>query len=114
MVVIVLVFAAFDDITTDNATSFPVEYTLVAIAGLWFLFVSVRLLLLHQRVLGTISLVDLCVAARALPGLRPSVTAGLWSQYIVTLVAYLWFVGLSIAFLWRDRQETGEPQHHTA
>ena len=27
---LLLVFAAFDDITTDNATSFPLEYTILA------------------------------------------------------------------------------------
>jgi len=37
LVVLLLVFAAFDDITTDNATALPVEYSLLIACGAWLL-----------------------------------------------------------------------------
>jgi hypothetical protein len=41
---LLLGFAAFDDITTDNATSFPLEYTTLTAAAIWLLFIAVRLM----------------------------------------------------------------------
>ena len=41
---LLLGFAAFDDITTDTATSFPLEYTTLAVAAIWLVFIAVRLM----------------------------------------------------------------------
>ena len=38
--VLLLTVAALDDITTDTANSFPVEYALLVISGIWFASVA--------------------------------------------------------------------------
>jgi hypothetical protein len=43
IVALLLMFAALDDITTDNATTFSAEYSALAICGGWLAFVSARL-----------------------------------------------------------------------
>ena len=42
IVALLLAYAAFDDIMTDNATSFTVEYTMLAACGAWFAFLAVK------------------------------------------------------------------------
>ena len=59
---LLLVFAAFDDITTDSATSFPLEYTILAASAVWLLFIAVRLMRRGHGLLGGISLLALASA----------------------------------------------------
>jgi hypothetical protein len=47
-----LAYAALDDITTDNATSFPVEYTLLIACAAWFAFLAARMIRRRYRTLG--------------------------------------------------------------
>ena len=106
--VLLLVFAAFDDITTDNATSFPLEYTILAAAAMWVLFVAGRLLRSGERLLGGVSLVAL---AAALWGQRAVGPGGSWGrgagfkpEYAALLAAYGWCAALSLTMLWRGRR----------
>ena len=71
LVALLLVFGAFDDITTDNATTFRVEYTfLVGCAG-WLLFVAWFLIRGGHRTLGFASLVVLASALWAQHAIAP-------------------------------------------
>lgn len=100
LVALLLVFAAFDDITTDNATTFPVEYTfLVGCAG-WLLFVAWSLIRGGHRALGFASLVALASALWAQRAIGPGMVPGLRPEYIVMTAAYFWFWALTGAMLW--------------
>ena len=100
VVALVLVFAAFDDITTDNATTFRVEYTfLVGCAG-WLLFVAWSLIRGGHRALGFASLFALASALWAQHAIGPRTVRGLRPEYIVMTAAYFWFWTLASAMLW--------------
>ena len=100
LVALLLVFAAFDDITTDNATTFRVEYTfLVGCAG-WLLFVAWSLIRGGHRPLGFASLVALASALWAQRAIGPGMVPGLRPEYIVMTAAYFWFWALTGAMLW--------------
>jgi hypothetical protein len=100
LVALLLVFAAFDDITTDNATTFRVEYTfLVGCAG-WLLFVAWSLIRGGHRALGFASLVALGSALWAQHAIGPGMVPGLRPEYIVMTAAYFWFWALAGAMLW--------------
>lgn len=64
-VVLLLTWAALDDITTDNANSFPVEYALLVLSGIWFGSVAACLLGRRRTVAGIISVVALVAAVVA-------------------------------------------------
>ena len=111
MAALVLVFAAFDDITTDNATSFPLEYTFLVAAAIWLFFVAVRLMRHGHGLLGGISLVALASAVWGQRAVGPGVVwgqpaAGFKPEYVAVMVTYGWFCALSLAMLWRARRES--------
>lgn len=100
VVALLLVFAAFDDITTDNATSFRVEYTfLIGCAG-WLLFVAWSLIRDGRRALGFASLVALAGALWAQRAIGPDMVPGLRPEHIVMIASYFWFWALLGAMLW--------------
>jgi hypothetical protein len=99
-VALLLIFAAFDDITTDTATTFHVEYTfLVGCAG-WLAFVIYSLIRRGHRTLGLVSLVALASALWAQHAIGPGMLSGLRPEYIVMTAAYFWFWALAGAMLW--------------
>lgn len=98
--VLLLVFAAFDDITTDNATTFRFEYTILLGCSGWLLFVAWDLLRRDYRALGGASLLALASAVWAQRRIGPGITPGLWPEYIVMTAAYIWFWVLAVALLW--------------
>jgi hypothetical protein len=98
-VVLVLAFAAFDDITTDNATSFRFEYTALAICALWLGSMAVRLLRFGYQTPGIVSLAVLAAALWGQRTIGPGSTVGFWSGYVVTMGAFLWFLALAICLL---------------
>jgi hypothetical protein len=100
LVVLLLVFAAFDDITTDNATTFRVEYTLLVGCTGWLLFVAWSLLRDGHRALGVASLIALGSAVWAQEAIGPGMPPGLRPEYIVFITAYFWFWALAGAMLW--------------
>lgn len=100
LVTLLLVFAAFDDITTDNATTFHIEYMfLVGCAG-WLLFVAWSLIRDGHRSLGLASLVALGSAVWAQRALGPDLPPGLRPEYVVIVTGYLWFWALAGALFW--------------
>jgi hypothetical protein len=103
--VLLLVFAAFDDITTDNATSFPLEYAILVAAAVWLLFIAVRLTRHGHGLLGGISLLALAGALWGQRAVGPGVVwgqraAGFKPEYVAVMTAYGWFWALSLAMLW--------------
>lgn len=101
IVVMLLVFAAFDDITTDNATAFPLEYRALILSAAWLLIVSIRLLLQRQRALGSISLIALAAALWGQRGIGLGIKPGLWPEYVATTGAFLWFCVLSLVLVYQ-------------
>jgi hypothetical protein len=102
IVALLLTFAAFDDITTDNATTFRVEYTLLVACAGWLLFVAWSLLRDGHRALGIASLASLAGAlwAQHAIGPRSSMAREVRPEYVVITAAYLWFWVLAATMLW--------------
>ena len=100
-VVLLLVFAAFDDITTDNDTDFRFEYSILIASAAWLLFLALRLVRHQQPVLGGISLAALAAGLWGQHGIGPGIVPGLWPEYVVTTGAYIWFWALTLVLLWR-------------
>lgn len=91
---VLLAFAGFDDITTDRATTFTVEWVGLAVCGVWLLTVSWHLLRSGQRWLGSISVVALVAAVGAGSTIRPG-TGPFQIEYLTTIAGLLWFLGLA-------------------
>ena len=91
---VLLAFAAFDDITTDTATTFTVEWSSLAVCGAWLLSVSWRLLRSEHRWLGSISVVVLVAAVGAGSSIRPG-TGPFQVEYLTTIAGLLWFLALA-------------------
>jgi len=90
---VLLAFAAFDDITTDTATTFTFEWVGLAVCGVWLLIVSWRLLRSEHRWLGSISVVALVAAVGAGSAIRPG-TGPFQLESLTTIAGLLWFLGL--------------------
>ena len=107
---LLLVFAAFDDITTDDATSFPLEYTALVASAVWLLFIAGRLIRHGHGLLGSISLLALASAVWGQRAVGPGVAwgqpaAGVKPEYVAVMIGYGWFCALSLVMLWRARSE---------
>ena len=100
VVALLLVYAAFDDITTDNATAFPVEYSALAICAAWLAFLSARLWRNRHRILGSVSALALIAGLWAQRAIGPDMAPGLRPEYVVMPAAYVWFWAVAIALLW--------------
>jgi len=57
LIVMLLSWLALDDITTDNANQFPLEYTILVSAGIWFAALGVSLVAKRHSFVGVSSLV---------------------------------------------------------
>ena len=102
---LLLVVAAFDDITTDNATDFTAEYVVLLICAAWFGYVAFRLTRYGHRTLGILSLVALAGAAWGQQTVGQGTTRGGLPGYLVTAGAIFWFLGLTSTLLflgWRN------------
>lgn len=97
---LLLMFAAFDDITTDNATTFRTEYAWLLACGGWLSFVALRLLRAGHQLLGGVSLLAVAAGAWAQRAMGPGIVPGFWAEYVVATAAYLWFVALAIGLVW--------------
>jgi hypothetical protein len=63
--VLLLTWLALDDITTDSAQRFDVEYTLLALSGIWFAGIGAWLVARRQTVLGSATLAAVVVGIAA-------------------------------------------------
>ena len=111
-VAVVLAVAALDDITTDSATSFPVERTMLVMCTVWFLVVAWRLWNQGRRGLAVVSFGLVTIAALAQPTLGPrtaTMQVGYLAivGYLATLGALAWLLllsGLLAGFAWRQKR----------
>jgi len=101
LIVLLFAYGAFDDITTDNATSFRFEYGMLAACALWLGSVGLRLLRLGHRRLGIASLAILGGALWGQRAIGPNPTPHFWPGYLITLGAFLWFLALAVGLLVR-------------
>lgn len=111
MTAVLVAYAAFDDITTDNATAFTFEYGALILCAAWLLALAIRLIRIQRPVLGGISLLALAAASWGQRAIRPGLVPGLSSHYVATASAFVWFAVLSVVLLtlgWR-----AHPQRHT-
>ena len=99
MAVVLFAFAAFDDITTDNATSFTFEYGGLAVCGVWLLVLAVRLIRDGRLALGGISLLALASAAWGQRAIGPGTVPGVGTNYLAVVGAFGWFAILSVTLL---------------
>ncbi len=90
-----IAFLAFDDITTDNATSFTLEYTFLLACAVWGLFVSAKLIRRGNHILGLISLFMLAGAVWGQRKVGPGTVPSWQLEYLATLAGMLWFLVLS-------------------
>lgn len=101
---VLVAFAAFDDITTDNATSFAFEYVALAACAVALALVIWRILGAGHRLLGVVSIVALAAALWGQRAIRPGLVPGLRAEYLATAAALFWFAALSLVLLalgWR-------------
>lgn len=108
---VLLAFAAFDDITTDNDTNFTLEWACLAVSALSFANVSWRVLRSEHRWLGYISVVVLIAAAGAGSTIRPGISP-FEIEYLTTLAGLLWFLvlaGILAGLAWRRTGFTPSP-----
>lgn len=96
---LLLVYAAFDDITTDNAQAFPLEYSFLAVCAGWLLVLAFRLLRARRLVLGWISFAALVGALWAQPAIVRGAASGWRAEYVVIIAAYLWFWVVAAALI---------------
>jgi hypothetical protein len=96
---LVLAWLAFDDITTDNATSFPVEYTCLLACAIWCLVVAVRLAAKGRFILGTASALALGAAVWGQRSIGPGTVPSWRPQYVATVAAIVWFLSLAVVLV---------------
>jgi hypothetical protein len=94
-VAVVLAFLAFDDITTDRASSFLVERSVLAGCGLWFASLALRFVQQGRRALGLLSLGIVVAAAVAQRRIGPGTIPDMAPEYLATVLALAWFLLVS-------------------
>lgn len=103
---VLLAVAAFDDITTDSARSFPLERSMLAACAVWFSVVAWRLWRHGHRALAVLSFGFVTIGALAQPTIGPG-TVTMPLGYLATVGALAWFLlvaGVFAGFAWRSRR----------
>lgn len=95
ILLLVLAWLALDDITTDNATTFEFEYTMLVWCGVWFTSVAIWLLVRRRPVLGIASLVAVALAVVAFWSLPHHYAPAAPVNYLGA-VSLVWFLALAI------------------
>jgi hypothetical protein len=86
---VILAFGAFDDITTDNATSFEVEYSCLVLCLIWMAALIARL---AKRGLNLLALLCAMLVLAILWGQRqigPGTTASWQLEYVLATTAII-------------------------
>ena len=92
---LVLTFLAFDDITTDHATSFRAEYTGLLICAAWGAVLIVRLVRRGRIALAGVCTVLLLAVLWGQQSIGPG-TRAIWPGYAVASAAFLGFLMVAI------------------
>jgi hypothetical protein len=98
LVVLLLSWLALDDITTDNATEFPLEYALLVSAGIWFTALGVSLVVKRHVFGGVSSLVAVGLGVVAFWSLPHHYQPPSPINYL-GYVPLAWFAGLTVWLL---------------
>lgn len=98
--VLLMTWLAGDDITTDNARTFPLEYTVLALAGMWFAALGVVLVRRGRTGAGVASLAAVGLGVAACWGLPHHYGPFSPLNYLV-YVTLAWFLGLAIRLVAR-------------
>jgi hypothetical protein len=107
MVLLVLVWLALDDITTDNATgAFIPEYSILVVCGIWFAGVAAWLLIHRRPLLGMTSLVAVALAVVSFWSLPHHYGPASPVNYL-GLISIAWFLALAI---WLVAQRSSAPR----
>ena len=107
---VLIAFAAFDDITTDTATTFAFEWLGLVVCAAWLLIVSWRLVRGEHRWLGSMSVIVLVAAVAAGSTIRPG-PGPFRIEYLATIAGLIGFLGLGGILATRAWRL---PHHHTA
>lgn len=105
---VLIAFAAFDDITTDTATTFWFEWLGLGVCAAWLLIVSWREVRSGHRRLGWVSVIALVIAVGAGSAIRPGIGPSR-IEYLATMAGLAWFLGLGGILATRARRQ---PRHH--
>jgi hypothetical protein len=96
---VLLAFAALDDITTDNATSFALEYAVLVACCVWCLVVILGLLNSRRRILAATSAAILAGALWGQRAIGPGTDPSWRPEYVATVSAVIWFLVLSLLLI---------------
>jgi len=99
LAVVVGAFLAFDDITTDNATSFHAEYSFLRAGAIWCLIVAVSLIGMRHFALGGACVFVLAAAVWGQRSVGPGTIPSWQPGYLATVAALGWFLVLSLWLL---------------
>lgn len=109
LAMVILAFLAFDDITTDNATTFTVEYSCLLACAMWCLVLVIRLAGTRHFVLGGASALVLGAAVWGQHSIGPGTTPSWQPEYVAVVAAVGWFLVLSLLLIvsgvWCDRRD---------
>jgi hypothetical protein len=95
LIVLLLAWLALDDITTDNASEFPLEYTILVSAGMWFVALGVSLIAKRRYFSGVSSLLAVVLGVVAFWSLPHHYQPPSPINYL-GYAPLAWFVGLAI------------------
>jgi hypothetical protein len=98
ILILVLAWLALDDITTDNASAFIPEYSMLVMCGIWFVGVAAWLLVRRRLLLGITSLLAVALAICAFWSL-PHHYAPPSPVNDLGLVSFAWFLALAIVLV---------------
>lgn len=99
LAMVILAFLVFDDITTDNATRFAVEYSCLLACAIWRLVLVIRLAGTRHFVLGGASALVLGAAVWGQPAIGPGATPSWQPEYVAVVAAVGWFLVLSLLLI---------------
>lgn len=111
LVALALSWLALDDITTDNASAFPLEYGFLVVAGVWFAALGAWLAAKGHPVAGGVSLAAVAIGVAAFWSLPHHHAPPSGLNYLGYL-PLAWFFGLAIRLLaarHRARSVQGRP-----
>ena len=91
LAMVILALLAFEDITTDNATTFTAEYSCLLACAIWFLVLVIRLAGTRHFVLGGASALVLGAAVWGQHAIGPGTTPSWQPEYVAVVAAVGWF-----------------------
>jgi hypothetical protein len=99
LALLVLAFLAFDDITTDNATSFTLEYAFLTACAVWGFILIARLALRSRFITAAVCASLLMAILWGQRGIGPGTRASWQPEYVVASVAFVGFLVVSTYLL---------------